>query len=69
VRSKQGAPFRRSVNTAVPNVADEINRFQRAAVAAAAIAPATLAGIALIRCGCGEAAWTIEIAAAVIFSL
>jgi hypothetical protein len=41
----------------------------RAGVAAAAIAPATVAGIALIRCGCSQAAWTIEIATAVIFSL
>ncbi len=42
---------------------------QRAGVAAAAIAPATIAGVALIRCGCSQAAWAIEIATAVIFSL
>ena len=41
---------------------------QRAVVAVAAIAPATIAGIALIKCGCSQAAWTIEIAAAIIFS-
>ena len=46
-----------------------MTRRQRAAVAAAAIAPATVAGIALIRCGCSQAAWAIEIAAAVVFSL
>jgi len=46
-----------------------MNRRQRAAVAAAAIAPVTVAGIALIRCGCAEAAWTIEIFAAVVFGL
>src|ERR1700674_1784278 len=45
-----------------------MNRRLRAGVAAAAIAPATVAGIALIRCGCSQAAWTIEIATAVIFS-
>ena len=36
---------------------------------AAAIAPATVAGVALIRCGCSEAAWVIEIFAAVILAL
>jgi hypothetical protein len=46
-----------------------MNRRLRAGVAAAAIAPATVAGIALIRCSCSQAAWTIEIATAVIFSL
>jgi hypothetical protein len=48
-----------------------MNRRQRAAVAsvaAAAIAPATVAGLALIRCGCSQAAWVIEIATAVVFS-
>lgn len=46
-----------------------MTRRQRAGVAAAAIAPVTVAGIALIRCGFGEAAWLIEIATAMIFSL
>ena len=46
-----------------------MNRRQRAGVAAAAIAPATVAGIALIRCGCSQAAWTIEIATALLFAL
>jgi len=38
-------------------------------VAAMAIAPVTVAGIALIRYGCSQAAWAIEIATAVFFSL
>lgn len=42
---------------------------QSAGVAEAAIAPATLAGVGLMRCGCSQAAWAIEIAAAIIFSL
>ena len=46
-----------------------MTRRQRAGVAAAAIAPATIAGIALIRCGCSEAAWAIEIATAFLFAL
>jgi hypothetical protein len=46
-----------------------MTRTQRALAAAAAIAPATAAGIALIRCGCSGAAWAMEIAAAIIFSL
>ncbi len=46
-----------------------MNRAQRAKVAAAAIAPATVAGIALIKCGWSQAAWTIEIVTASIFSL
>jgi hypothetical protein len=46
-----------------------VTRRQRAGVAAAAIAPVTVAGIILIRCGCSQAAWMIEIATAIIFSL
>ena len=46
-----------------------MNRRQRAGVAALAIAPAAVAGLALIPCGCSQAAWAIEIAAAIIFSL
>jgi hypothetical protein len=44
-----------------------MTRAQRALVAAFAIAPVTVAGIALIRCGCSEAAWAIEISTAVAF--
>jgi hypothetical protein len=36
---------------------------------AAAIAPVTVAGIALIRCGCSQAAWAIEIGTAIVFSV
>ena len=46
-----------------------MTRAQRTHVAAAAIAPATLAGIALIRCGCSRVAWTIQLFTAVIFTL
>ena len=46
-----------------------MNRRQRAAIAAAAIAPVTVARIALINCGCSQAAWTIEILTAVVFGL
>lgn len=46
-----------------------MTRRQRAGMAAAAIAPVTVAGIGLIRCGCSQAAWAIEIATAVVFSL
>jgi hypothetical protein len=42
---------------------------QRAGVAAVAIAPVTIAGVALIRCGCSGAAGTIEVFTAVIFTL
>ena len=38
-----------------------MTRRQRAGVEAA-IAPVTVAGLALIRCGCSQAAWAIEIA-------
>jgi hypothetical protein len=34
-----------------------------------AIAPVTIAGIALIQCACSQAAWAIEIATAVVFSV
>ncbi len=44
-----------------------MTRAQRALVAAFAIVPTTVAGLALIRCGCGEAAWVIELFAAVAF--
>jgi hypothetical protein len=46
-----------------------MNRRQRAGVAALAIAPTTVAGVFLIRCQCVAAAWTIELMAAVIFSV
>lgn len=45
-----------------------LTRAQRAGVATAAIAPATAAGIPLIR-GCSSAAWTIEIVTAALFAL
>ena len=38
-----------------------MTRRQRAAVAAAAIAPATVAGIALIRCGCSQVAGRLKL--------
>lgn len=40
---------------------------ERAWASAAAIVPVTVAGLALLRCGCGVAAWTIEIATAVAY--
>jgi hypothetical protein len=46
-----------------------MTRAQRAGVAAAAIAPVTIAGVVLIRCNCGAAAWVIEIATAIVFGL
>ena len=46
-----------------------MTRRQRAGVAAAAIAPVTVAGLALIRCGCSHAAWTLEIFTAAAFGL
>jgi hypothetical protein len=46
-----------------------MTRRQRAGVAAAAIAPTTVSGLALIKCGCSQAAWTIEILTAVVFAL
>jgi len=44
-------------------------RARQSGFGALAIAPATVVGVALIRCGCSQAAWAIEIVAAVIFSL
>jgi hypothetical protein len=44
-----------------------MKRRQRAGTAAAAIAPLTIAGIALIRCGCAFAAFVIEIGVALIY--
>ncbi len=46
-----------------------VTRAQRAGVATAAIAPATVAGISLIRCGCSSAAWIIELVTAALFLL
>jgi hypothetical protein len=46
-----------------------LTRAQRAGVATAAVAPATVAGIALIRCGCSSAAWIIELVTAALFAL
>jgi hypothetical protein len=42
---------------------------RRARVAAAAIAPVTVAGLVLIGCNCSGAAWTIEILTAVVFTM
>lgn len=44
-----------------------MTRAQRARVAAAAIAPVTVAGIGLIRCGCSQIAWAVLIFTAVGF--
>jgi len=46
-----------------------MTRAQRARVAAGAIAPVTIAGLALIRCDCATAAWAIEIVTAIVFGL
>ena len=46
-----------------------MSRAERAKVAALAIAPATVAGLALIKCGCSQAAWAIEIGTAIVFSV
>lgn len=46
-----------------------MSRAQRALVAAAAVAPVTISGLALIRCHCSTAAWTIEVATALVFAL
>jgi hypothetical protein len=46
-----------------------MNRWQRAFVAILAIPSVTAAGIALIRCGCSAAAYTIELATAVVYLL
>jgi hypothetical protein len=34
-----------------------------------AIAPVTIAGLALIRCDCASTAWAIEIDTAIVFGL
>ncbi len=39
----------------------------RALVCAVGIVPTTIAGIALIHCGCSKTAWTLEIGTAVLF--
>jgi hypothetical protein len=43
-----------------------MNRQERAIVCAVAIIPVTLAGVELIRCGCGLGAWILELLTAVI---
>jgi hypothetical protein len=50
-------------------MAVKIDTAATGAVAAAAIAPVTVAGIALIRCGCSQVAWAVEILTAVVFRL
>ena len=44
-----------------------MTRAQRARVAAAAIAPATVAGLVLIQCGCAFAAFAIEIGVGLLY--
>jgi hypothetical protein len=44
-----------------------MTRRQRAGTAAAAIAPLTIAGISLIRCGCTFAAFAIEIGVGLLY--
>lgn len=44
-----------------------MTRAQRARVAAAAIVPVTIAGIALLRCGCVFAAFAIEIGVGLLY--
>ena len=44
-----------------------MNRRQRAFIAILAIPAVTAAGIALIRCGCSTAAYTIELVTAVAY--
>jgi hypothetical protein len=44
-----------------------MTRRQRAVASAAGIIPATIAGVALVRCGSGFAAYIIEIATAVVY--
>lgn len=34
-----------------------------------AIIPVTIAGVALLRCGCGTAAWTLELLTAAVYFL
>jgi hypothetical protein len=46
-----------------------MTRRQRAGVAAAAIAPVSIAGMVLIRCHCSGAAWTLEVLTALVFGL
>jgi Na+(H+)/acetate symporter ActP len=45
-----------------------MNRRQRAAVAAAAIAPVTIAGVFLIHCNCSAAAYGVLGSTAVVFA-
>jgi hypothetical protein len=44
-----------------------VSRSQRAFAAAAGIAPVTLAGLALLRCGCVLSGWTLEIFTAIAY--
>jgi hypothetical protein len=40
---------------------------QRAWACAAGIIPVTIAGIALVRCGCGTVAWALELFTAAVY--
>lgn len=44
-----------------------MTRRQRAWACAAGIIPVTIAGIALVRCGCGTVAWALELFTAAVY--
>jgi hypothetical protein len=44
-----------------------VTRAQRAIAAALGIVPITIAGIALLRCGCATAAYTLELVTAAAY--
>lgn len=44
-----------------------MNRQQRAVACTMAIIPVTIAGIALLHCGCTVAAWTVELLTAAAY--
>jgi hypothetical protein len=61
-------PFRISIQTGflLPRRC-AMTRAQRAVACAIGIFPVTIAGIALVRCGCGTAAWTVELLTAAAY--
>jgi hypothetical protein len=44
-----------------------VTRRERSLCAAAGIVPTTVAGLALLRCGCASLAWAVEIATATAY--
>jgi hypothetical protein len=44
-----------------------MTRAQRAIACAIGIIPVTVAGIALVRCGCGTVAWALELFTAAVY--